>query len=656
LHSVSLTSTLTLSYTQAVFYRTQFRLTLSVLSVSLLVGLLALFVGSGIINRAVLSEASTRISQDLNAAREIYSNQEERINLALEVTTLDNDFRNALRLGNVETLLKRLQEVADYVELDFAAIADTDGNIVCRIGKGTGETTGNPLVRAALERKSNVSGTVVLEDVMLAAEDPDLAGRARIDLVPTERAAPRDEKTETAGMTIASAVPVFYNNTMLGVVYGGILLNKSSIIVDKIKDTVFLNEMHEGRSIGTATIFFRDLRISTNVIGDNGKRAIGTRVSQEVKEQVLDRGATWEDRAFVVHDWYITAYEPIIDFYGDRIGMLYVGVLEDKYKDIRIQAISIFVLIIIGGMVVAIVLGLLMGRRIMKPVLHLVDVSQEVSRGNLEVEVGEISGNDFGLLQKTFAEMLESLRERDKQQQVLSETKLLQSEKQASIGRLAAGVAHEINNPLTGVLTFTHMLLNRKDIDGEVREDLETIAQATERVRDIVKGLLDFSRQTKIEPEPTDINELIKNSVNLIANQALVKGVILCFDLQENLPKRTVDASQIQSVVINILLNGIDASDKGGHITVTTGLSVSTGKNRYKGIEIGITDTGCGISEENLDKLFDPFFSTKEVGKGTGLGLSVSYGIIERHGGTIQVKSKVGMGTTFIIWLPLDEK
>jgi two-component system NtrC family sensor kinase len=171
-----------------------------------------------------------------------------------------------------------------------------------------------------------------------------------------------------------------------------------------------------------------------------------------------------------------------------------------------------------------------------------------------------------------------------------------------------------------------------------------------------VKGLLDFSRQTKIEPEPTDINELIKNSVNLIANQALVKGVILCFDLQENLPKRTVDASQIQSVVINILLNGIDASDKGGHITVTTGLSVSTGKNRYKGIEIGITDTGCGISEENLDKLFDPFFSTKEVGKGTGLGLSVSYGIIERHGGTIQVKSKVGMGTTFIIWLPLDEK
>jgi two-component system NtrC family sensor kinase len=306
-------------------------------------------------------------------------------------------------------------------------------------------------------------------------------------------------------------------------------------------------------------------------------------------------------------------------------------------------------------MAAAIYLGFLMGRRIMKPVLHLVDVSHEVSKGNLDVEVGEISGNDFGLLQKTFAEMLESLRERDKQQQVLSETKLLQSEKQASVGRLAAGVAHEINNPLTGVLTFTHMLLNRKDLDSEVMDDLRTIAQATERVRDIVKGLLDFSRQTKMEPEPTDINELIKNSVNLIANQALVKGVILCFDLQENLPRRTVDASQIQSVVINILLNGIDASDKGGHITVSTSLSVSTGKNQYKGIEIAITDTGCGIPEENLDKLFDPFFSTKEVGKGTGLGLSVSYGIIERHGGTIQVKSKIGMGTTFIIWLPLDD-
>jgi len=357
----------------------------------------------------------------------------------------------------------------------------------------------------------------------------------------------------------------------------------------------------------------------------------------------------------VVNDWYITAYEPINDIFGKTVGMLYVGILEEKYRDIQRRAVSIFIFITIAGMVAAVALGFIFAGRILRPVNHLINLSTRVSEGDINVDVGPIANNELGLLQKTFHEMLESLKERDRQQQVISETKLLQSEKQASVGRLAAGVAHEINNPLTGVLTFTHMLLKREDIADDIREDLETIAQATERVREIVRGLLDFSRQTAIEPVPTDINEVIRNSINLIANQALVKGVMLCFDPQENLPKRTLDSSQIQSVIINILLNAIDASDPGGHINVSTNLSISTGQEKTRAIEITIADTGCGISEENLEKLFDPFFTTKEVGKGTGLGLAVSYGIIERHGGTIHVKSKQGQGTTFIIRLPLNE-
>jgi two-component system NtrC family sensor kinase len=253
-------------------------------------------------------------------------------------------------------------------------------------------------------------------------------------------------------------------------------------------------------------------------------------------------------------------------------------------------------------------------------------------------------------------EMLKSIQERDKRQKAESEIKLQQSEKQASIGKLAGGVAHEINNPLTGIFTFTHMLLRRKDIPEDVRSDLETIAQETERVRKIVKGLLDFSRQIELDRELTDVNRLIRHTVSLVENQALIKGVSLNFEPGGGLPMVTLDRNQMQSVLLNIIINALDATDPGGSITVTSGIGVSTSHPGQKGIEILCTDTGCGIPPENLNRLFDPFFTTKEVGHGTGLGLSVSYGIVERHGGTIWVQSKVGKGSTFKVWLPIEEQ
>jgi two-component system NtrC family sensor kinase len=378
--------------------------------------------------------------------------------------------------------------------------------------------------------------------------------------------------------------------------------------------------------------------------------------SEEVTKHVLTDGKKWIDRAFVVNDWYITAYEPIEDIFGVRVGMLYVGVLEAKYADVRWKALSLFIMITVAGMVLALGLGYVIANKMSRPVQQLIEASNQVSQGNLSPEIGPISKSEIGLLQKTFKEMLTSLQERDKRQRVESEIKLLQSEKQASIGKLAGGVAHEINNPLTGIFTFTHMLLRRKDIPEDLRSDLETIAQETERVRKIVKGLLDFSRQTELDRESTDINRLIRHTMSLVENQALIKGVSLNFEPGEGLPMITLDRNQMQSVLLNIIINALDATEAGGSITVTSGIGVSTSKPGQNGIEILCTDTGCGISPENLNKLFDPFFTTKEVGHGTGLGLSVSYGIIERHGGTIWVQSKVGKGSTFKVWLPIEEQ
>ncbi len=638
----------------------------------IIVGGLSLFVGGQLINKSVLSEANNRIRLDLNAAREIYNNVTMRLNLGLRLTSLEDDFQSAVKFQAVETITSRLEEVAGEIKLDFAGIVTAAGSTLCRIGAdGTADRTtdgtgsdnqakswvdkANPAALLALEHRSEVLGTVILDRDALLSENPELAERARIELIPTPRAAPRPEEEETAGMTITCAVPVSDGAELLGVLYGGVLLNRSVEIVDLVRETVFQQETLREKSIGTATIFFKDLRISTNVMTPGGDRAIGTRVSKEVRDKVLVEGERWTDRAFVVHDWYITAYEPIVDITGDRVGILYVGILEARYMEIRRNTLLVFVLITAAGMVLAIVLGYVLGQRIWKPMHQLIEASRKVSSGDLSPEIGDISKDEIGDLQRTFMEMLSSLRERDKRQKAESESKLLRSEKQASVGRLAAGVAHEINNPLTGVLTFTHMLLRRTDISGEIRQDLETIAQATERVRNIVKGLLDFSRQTEIEPEPADVNALIEETIGLVTNQALVKGIQIRFDPGEGLPVRTLDKSQFQSVLLNIIINAIDATDSGGRIKLTTGISISADRQDRKGIEISISDTGHGISADHLDKLFDPFFTTKEVGKGTGLGLSVSLGIVERHGGTIRVQSGVGRGSTFVIWLPFDK-
>jgi two-component system NtrC family sensor kinase len=643
-----------------VIYTTRFRLISAFLGVCILVGGLSLLVGAQLLNKSVLNEATNRVRLDLNAAREIYNNVETRLRLALQIAGQERACLDAVSFVNTDYLHDRLRALSREIQLDFAGIVDPDGRTMVRLDRAGAVEEGaappapsNPAALLCLENRSTVSGTVILDRQTLAAEDPELAEQARIELIPTPMAAPRPETQETSGMTITCAVPLYRENTLVGAVYGGVLLNRSVEIVDRVRETVFQDEEYRGRSVGTATIFFNDLRVSTNVMTSSGQRAIGTRVSEEVHDRVLGDGERWIDRAFVVNDWYITAYEPIVDIFGSRVGILYVGVLEAKYVEIRRNTLLVFILITAAGILLAIAMGYLLSQRILNPVQRLIDLSRRVSAGDLSPQIGPISSSEIGVLQKTFQEMLSSLRERDRSQRAESELKLLQSEKQASVGRLAAGVAHEINNPLTGVLTFTHMLLRRQDIDDEIRDDLRTIADATERVRMIVKGLLDFSRQTKIEAEPTDINVLIEQTIPLVANQALVKGVIFCFDSGEDIPMRTLDRNQVQSVLLNIILNAIDATEKGGHINIYTRVITATGEG--KAIEVEISDTGCGIPPEHLDKLFDPFFTTKEVGKGTGLGLSVSQGIIERHGGTIRVRSTVGEGSVFTISLPVEE-
>jgi two-component system NtrC family sensor kinase len=319
-----------------VLYTTRSRLITSFVGVSLLVGIVSLLIGSRLLYKMVFGEAKTRISLDLNAAREIYVSRVSTIDTALVIAALDERLGAAVASGDTEPILAKLSKVAQEAKLDFAGIVNPRGDTVCRIGPnpvpGRGDQVRNPITDYVLRRNAPVSGTVVLDRRFLQAENPALAEQAQIRLLPTAKAAPRTETEETSGMALAAGVPVYVKGALAGVLYGGTLLNRSNQIVDTVRETVFKDELYKERSVGTATIFLEDLRISTNVLTPEGTRAIGTRVSREVRDKVLIDGEVWTDRAFVVNAWYITAYEPIIDISGDRVGILYVGVLEEKYS------------------------------------------------------------------------------------------------------------------------------------------------------------------------------------------------------------------------------------------------------------------------------------------------------------------------------------
>ncbi len=638
-----------------ILYSTRSKLIISFLGVSFLVSVVSLFVGGQLLYKTVLSEAQIRVSLDLNAAREVYQARIKLVNVSLNITTLGFGFISALKRCDTQELQHRLGRMSLHAELDFAGIVMGNGKVLCRIGPDPvpdkKHQPVNPIAELAIKRQAPIAGTVILSEDFLLSENSELANLARVQFIPTSMADPTKGSEGASGMALAAAIPVFDHNELIGVLYGGVLLNRSKCIVDRVRDTVFLDQTYKGRTFGVASVFLNALRISTNAITQDGKRAIGTRVSKEVEKRVLLDGDTWTQRAFVVGDWYITAYEPITDIYGNKVGMLGLGIMEEKYLDIRRKALSVFVFLTAAGTVLAVGLGSLLAHRITVPVRRLIKASRQVSEGYFNPEIGPISRDEIGLLQKTFKDMVAALGRR----RVESENQLLQSVKQASVGRLAAGVAHEINNPLTGVLTFTHMLLRRKDIDDEMRSDLETVAKATERVRKIVKGLLDFSRQTSLDREPAEVNHLVKSAVTLMENQALVNGIAILFEPGQDIPMLTLDRSQMQGVILNIILNALDATQPGGEIRISTNFISSVIDMNQKGVEIAITDTGSGIQPDHLDQLFDPFFTTKEVGQGTGLGLAVSLGVVQRHGGTIRVQSEVGKGSTFCIWLPLDE-
>ena len=243
------------------------------------------------------------------------------------------------------------------------------------------------------------------------------------------------------------------------------------------------------------------------------------------------------------------------------------------------------------------------------------------------------------------------LRETLQIQKELEQTQvqLLQAEKMASLGKLAAGVAHQINNPLGGIILFAGLMLEEYDLEEAAREDLNRILRDAERCKDTVKELLEFARQTRHEMRPLDINEAIVRTLFLLENQTLFQNIEIMRQLDDGIPPVRGDSQQLNHLFMNIILNAAQAMQGSGKLTVST----KRGPNDNRA-HIAIADTGPGIPPDVMPQIFDPFFTTKEEGEGTGIGLSLVYGIVENHGGTIRAVNREPNGTCFFIELPLS--
>ena len=299
---------------------------------------------------------------------------------------------------------------------------------------------------------------------------------------------------------------------------------------------------------------------------------------------------------------------------------------------------------LIAILATSLLLWILVHNLIGKPVKQLVAATKIVADGNLEYKITKFKNDELGLLGRAFNEMTSKL--------VSVQRQIYQSDKLASLGRLTSGIAHEINNPLTGVLAYTSILLKRDDIASDVKEDLEVVVRESKRCREIVKGLLDFARQEPPKKSNVNITEIINRTIAILNNQLNLKKISIKLNTSDNLPAIKADANQLQQVFINLLVNASDATEKNGEE-----IHITTSKGKLDGqdcITIKIKDFGCGIPQETLTKIFEPFYTTKGQ-KGTGLGLAVVWGIIEKHDGKIEIESEPGKSTTFVIQLPLSE-
>nr|WP_299909585.1 cache domain-containing protein [uncultured Paracoccus sp.] len=570
-------------------------------------------------------------------------------------------FQAALASGQVGPLIDRERTA---LGLDFLYIARADEP----------ETQGWPVIETALQGR--VDSAIDLFDAeTLTRISPLLAERARIAIVPTRAAVSSDRKAEDRGLVVHAAAPLTLPDGRPAALVGGMLLNRNLGFIDTINNLVYSAASLPEGSQGTATLFLDDVRISTNVRMFGDQRALGTRVSAEVRKHVLDEGRVWLARAFVVNDWYVSGYEPITDSFGNRVGMLYAGFLETPFRQDRLWSIIGAALLFLAIAALSVPLFLTWAGRIFRPLEQMTRTMAEVEAGDLAARNGGTKGEDeIAQVASHLDTLLDQVQERDRSLRAWAATledkveertrdlreakealeqatqQLVMSEKLAAVGEITASVAHEINNPVAviqGNLDVARETLGARAT--EVRTEFDLIDDQLYRISTMVSKLLQFARPGEFSGAENLLipGEVINDCLVLVRHVIDSAGIRL--DLRDEAQGRIrIDQTELQQVIVNLIVNAAHAMPEGGRLQITTADRPHDGA---AGVEITISDSGHGMDAATLEMIFHPFFTTKRA-SGTGLGLSISQSLVTRAGGFIAAESRVGEGSRFRIWLP----
>ena len=631
-----------------------------------------------------------KVKADLVVAENTLAQVQRRQQHQLSTISGSWDFQHAFQLLNnndsqpnaaaINALNILLAEKQQTLGLDFLRLISLS------------DAAADPDLRLMLHQTQQqaISGLMVLPNNRLARINSVLAEQAEIELVATRHAAEPPKKMESRGLLSRTLMPVAdLSGNVFWYIDGGMLLNRNTLIVDHIRDLVYGEGTLPERSIGTVTLFLDNIRISTNVPleqfpSDLSKqnRAIGTLVSDEVYQQVLIEGENWINRAFVLNEWYISGYSPLYDIRGKRVGMVYAGFSEAPFLHnyllniIELGTILVIVLFLSGFLVYRGANSLLQPIEYIHQVVTAVQAGRNIRIGKL----GLTSDNELAQLADQFDRMLDQLQRRNAQIQAAAEQleikveqrtrslqdkteelernvallhatrqQLVTNEKLSALGELIAGIAHEINNP-TAVILGNMELLKYELGDGAkvVEEEIELVIQQVGRITTIIRSLLQYSRPGEFNApiESQAITPIVEEVLLLVRHSIEQQKVELVKELTASTLVE-VNRPQLLQVLINLMVNAAHAIKANGRIWLRTYDWIEDGQSI--GVKVEVEDEGMGISKEDLGRIFDPFYTTRK--DGTGLGLSLSYGIIKRLGGTIEVKSTLDVGTVFTIGL-----
>ncbi|MCF7972754.1 MAG: cache domain-containing protein [Phycisphaerae bacterium] len=574
------------------------------------------FLGYFVIKRDIIDQAEAEVVKKLQTARKFYDEEIRRIGESLEwvlSTEISSQF-------------------ISKANLDYAEVVPVSQLTLCT----------NEIVLAAYRRKQGVGGTRLMALSELETYDSALAEARHIKVKPTPMARPTD-KTELKQVLVKEyAIPVLSDQgQVLKVLFGGRVINLDFEFVDRIKSLVFGGDLYKGTPMGTVTLFQDDVRVATNVLDEQGKRAVGTRVSDEVYTAVVEQGRTWHDRAFVVTDWYKTAYEPLENIQGNIVGILYVGILEQPYNDMAGNILIMFLTIVAGCALLAAVLSMVLAMGISRPLTEIVKATARLSEGQLGYEVdARTQVEELNTLARAFNGMSAKLKEREESLQIAND-KLVEANQ--SYVHLISFVAHELKGMLASAVMNTYSV--RDGFLGMVnfkqRKAIDSVARNLDYLTNIVRKFLNLGRieRGELSVNKTEVrlwDDVFKVSFDSLAVMAERRSLVIECAMDKTLVVQG-DLDLLQIVANNLVSNAIKYCQPEGHVTLS---SVCEGKT----VRIDVYNDSTPIPDEQKARLFQKFsrLATEETRreKGTGLGLYITRQIIEAHGGKIWVQAR----------------